>query len=104
MLRLRRPAISRFGIEKGRAARPFSFYLQNKEPEMKISPARKAAFDVLLRVERDAAFSSALLPQLEPQLNEKDRGLCHELVLGVLRRKLYLDAFIELLSKGKRID
>jgi 16S rRNA (cytosine967-C5)-methyltransferase len=71
---------------------------------MKISPARKAAFDVLLRVERDAAFSSALLPQFESQLNEKDRGLCHELVLGVLRRKLYLDAFIEQLSRGKRID
>src|SRR5436190_1210562 len=71
---------------------------------MKISPARKAAFDVLLRVERDAAFSSALLPQFESQLNEKDRGLCHELTLGVLRRKLYLDAFIEQLSSGKRID
>jgi len=71
---------------------------------MKISPARKAAFDVLLRVERDAAFSSALLPQFESQLNEKDRALCHELALGVLRRKLYLDAFIEQLSSGKRID
>ena len=71
---------------------------------MKISPARKAAFDILLRVERDAAFSSALLPQFESQLNDKDRGLCHELVLGVLRRKLYLDALIEQLSRGKRID
>ena len=71
---------------------------------MKISPARIAAFDVLLRIERDAALSSVLLPQVEIALNEKDRGLCHELVLGVLRRKLYLDQLIENLSLGKRLD
>ena len=71
---------------------------------MKISPARRAAFDVLLRIERDGAFSSVLLPQFEEGLSEKDRGLCHEIVLGVLRRKLYLDALIRLLSNGRKLD
>ena len=71
---------------------------------MKISPARVAAFDVLLQIERKAAFSSVLLPKYEEELNAKDRGLCHEIVLGVLRRKLFLDANIDTLSKGKRID
>jgi 16S rRNA (cytosine967-C5)-methyltransferase len=71
---------------------------------MNISPARTAAFDILIRVEKDGAFSSALLPQFEETLSEKDSSLCHELTLGVLRRKLYLDAVIDKLSKGKRID
>ena len=71
---------------------------------MKISPARTAAFDVLLRIERDGAFSSVLLPQFESGLIEKDRGLCHEIVLGVLRRKLSLDHLITSLSGGKRLD
>jgi 16S rRNA (cytosine967-C5)-methyltransferase len=71
---------------------------------MTISPARTAAFDVLLRIERDAALSSVLLPQFEANLNSKDRSLCHELVLGTLRRKLYLDRLIEELSRGRKID
>lgn len=71
---------------------------------MNISRARTAAFDILMRIEKDGSFSSALLPQFEEVLSEKDRALCHELTLGVLRRKLYLDAIIDSLSKGKRID
>jgi 16S rRNA (cytosine967-C5)-methyltransferase len=71
---------------------------------MTISPARTAAFDVLLRIERDAALSSVLLPRFEANLNSKDRALCHELVLGTLRRKLYLDRLIEELARGKKID
>ncbi|MFL6467127.1 MAG: 16S rRNA (cytosine(967)-C(5))-methyltransferase RsmB [Pyrinomonadaceae bacterium] len=71
---------------------------------MKISPARMAAFDILLRIERDSAFSSVLLPQFESKLNDKDRGLCHEIVLGVLRRKLCLDEIVRQLSNDRRID
>lgn len=67
---------------------------------MKISPARTAAFDILLKIEKDGAYSSALLPVYEENLAPRDRGLCHELVLGVLRRKLYLDRVIkEFVSK-----
>ena len=67
---------------------------------MKISPARIAAFDVLLRVENDRAFSSVLLPAAEEGLSQADRALCHELVLGTLRRQIYLDKLIDSLSGG----
>jgi 16S rRNA (cytosine967-C5)-methyltransferase len=71
---------------------------------MKVSPARRAAFDVLMRVERDRAFSSVLLPQFESKLSEKDSKLCHEIVLGVLRRKLLLDKYVDELTEGRKID
>jgi 16S rRNA (cytosine967-C5)-methyltransferase len=71
---------------------------------MAISPARIAAYEVLLRIERDHAYSSVLLPQFEEQLSEKDRGLCHEIVLGVLRRKYGLDAAITRFAGSKKID
>ena len=71
---------------------------------MKISPARAAAFDVLCRIETENAFSSALLPVFEETLAANDRGLCHEITLGVLRRKLFLDRLIDDLSKGRKLD
>ena len=71
---------------------------------MKVSPARAAAFDVLARVERERAFTSVLLPQYEENLSGADRGLCHELVLGTLRKQLWLDRLIDKLSGGKKLD
>jgi 16S rRNA (cytosine967-C5)-methyltransferase len=62
---------------------------------MQISPARRAAFEILQRVEEESAYSSALLAATNDELNEKDRALCHELVLGVLRRRLWLDRCIQ---------
>lgn len=71
---------------------------------MKISPARIAAFEILLKIERDRAFSSVLLPEAEQNLSEKDKGLCHEIVLGVLRKKLHLDALITAIGKPRKLD
>lgn len=71
---------------------------------MKISPARRAAFDVLLTVEKECAFTSVLLPDIERELSGPDRGLCHELVLGTLRNRLLLDRYIELFTDGRRLD
>jgi len=71
---------------------------------MRVSPARAAAFDVLHRIESEGAFSSILLPIFEERLSERDRGLCHEIVLGVLRRRLYLDAIIDALAGCRRLD
>ena len=71
---------------------------------MKISPARTAAFDVLLKIFRDGGYSSILLPAAEADLSERDRGLCHELVMGVLRNRLSLDAAVDRFSGGKNLD
>src|SRR5687767_1730805 len=71
---------------------------------MKISPARLAAFEILERIETERAFSSALLPLYEERLEPNDRGLCHELVLGALRRQLYLDKVIEHFAGSKKLD
>jgi len=71
---------------------------------MKISPARVAAFQILTRIETEKAFSSALLPVYEENLEVKDRGLCHEITLGVLRKQIYLDRIIENLTNGKKLD
>lgn len=65
-----------------------------------ISPARVAAFNILKQVE-NGAFSSVLLAAEEPRLQPADRSLCHELVLGVLRWQLLLDAIVEHFSKRR---
>jgi transcription termination factor NusB len=65
-----------------------------------VSPARVAAFDILRKIE-DGAFSSVLLAAKEPELNQVDRALCHELVMGVLRWQLKLDKLIEHFAKRK---
>lgn len=71
---------------------------------MKISPARIAAFDVLMSVETAGGHSSALLAEAESDLSPLDASLTHEIVLGVLRNKLTLDHFIDRFSKGKALD
>ena len=62
---------------------------------MPVSPARRAAFEILRRVEQESAYSSALLASFGDNLNPRDRALTHELVLGILRRRLWLDRTIE---------
>ncbi|MGB7201891.1 MAG: 16S rRNA (cytosine(967)-C(5))-methyltransferase RsmB [Pyrinomonadaceae bacterium] len=71
---------------------------------MKISPARTAAFDILLRIEREKSYSSVLLPTYEDNLAAADRALCHELVLGSLRRQILLDREIDVLTGNKKLD
>src|SRR5713226_3395303 len=66
---------------------------------MTTSPARRAAFRILRRVEMEGAYASVLLASLDPEMREDDRALCHELVLGVLRRQLWLDRAIEHFAK-----
>ena len=60
-----------------------------------VSASRRAAFEILEKIEKERAFSSALLPVYEENLTAKDRALCHELTLGVLRNQIYLDKIIE---------
>jgi 16S rRNA (cytosine967-C5)-methyltransferase len=59
-----------------------------------VSPARAAAFDVLLRVLR-GAYASDLLIQRTSQLSSRDAGLASHIVFGVLRFRAQLDFLID---------
>ena len=63
---------------------------------MGISPARTAAFDILVRIDRENGFASELLhsERLAP-LSAADRGLAMEIVMGVLRWRSRLDDAIQ---------
>ncbi len=57
-----------------------------------ISPARRAAFEALLRVERDTAYSDAVLhSRLLDDIDTRGRALATEIVMGCLRRRGELD-------------
>jgi 16S rRNA (cytosine967-C5)-methyltransferase len=68
---------------------------------MTVSPARRSAFEILRRVETESAYASVLLAALDSSMREDDRALCHELVLGVLRQRLWLDKAIEHFGERK---
>jgi len=66
---------------------------QNSHPE--VSPARAAAFDILLRVERESSYASELLhSRIYDRLTTVDHSLATELVMGVLRWRSLLDSQI----------
>ena len=68
---------------------------------MTVAPARRSAFEILRRVETESAYASVQLAALDSRMREDDRALCHELVLGVLRRQLWLDKTIEHFGERK---
>ena len=66
---------------------------------MPVSPARAAAFDILLRVERESSYASELLHSAAfKNLSPSDHGLATELVMGVLRWRSKLDGEIARVS------
>lgn len=59
---------------------------------MPVSPARAAAFDILLRVESEASYASELLHSASyARLSASDHALATELVMSVLRWRSRLD-------------
>src|SRR5947207_417545 len=65
----------------------------------KVSPARLAAYQVLLRVEvRDSYAAELLHSELLKDLSTADRALTTEIVLGTLRWQSRLDFRLALLS------
>ena len=59
---------------------------------MPVSAARAAAFEILLRVEREQSYASELLHSARfATLSPSDHGLVTELVMGVLRWRSLLD-------------
>jgi len=60
-----------------------------------VSPARAAAFDILLRIEEQDSYASELLHASQyKNLSPVDHGLMTELVMGVLRWRSVLDRAI----------
>src|SRR5207302_10093384 len=66
-----------------------------------VSPARAAAFDILLRIEEQDSYASELLHASQyKNLSPVDHGLMTELVMGVLRWRSVLDrAFCQASSR-----
>lgn len=63
---------------------------------MPISPARRAAFGVLLRIHQTGAFVDEMLHgRLFESLSPRDSGLATEIVLGTLRQQQALDSLLE---------
>ena len=59
---------------------------------MPVSPARAAAFDILLRVERESSYAAELLHSVTHEhLSTPDHALATELVMGTLRWRSRLD-------------
>jgi 16S rRNA (cytosine967-C5)-methyltransferase len=74
---------------------------------MPVTPARAAAFEILLRVERDRCYASELLHSGRLSiLSPSDHGLATELVMGVLRWRSVLDQRLAAASSQKleRLD
>ena len=68
---------------------------RNREPKTTVSPARAAAFDILLCVERESSYATELLhSKTIASLTKIDHALATELVMGVLRWRSLLDSQI----------
>ena len=71
---------------------------------MTVSPARKLAFEILLKV-GDGGYASDLLAARSAGLDARDAGLAHELVFGSLRYQGQLDYLIGHYSgRAQRLD
>lgn len=68
-----------------------------------LSPARRIAFDVLLRVE-SGAWASDLLRAASAPLDSRDAGLASEIVFGTLRYQAQLDHLIAHRTPKARLD
>ena len=69
---------------------------------MAVSAARAAAFEILLRVEREDSYAAELLHSAAlAKLSARDHGLTTELVMGVLRWRALLDRRVGAASSQK---
>lgn len=65
---------------------------ETRPPKPQCSPSRAAAFDILLRVERESSYAAELLHSATYETaSPADHGLATELVMGVLRWRSTLD-------------
>jgi 16S rRNA (cytosine967-C5)-methyltransferase len=73
------------------------------EARASLSPARRAAFDVLLRVFEEGAYADRALRSAASALDERDRALARRLAFGAVQRVRTLDHAIERLGR-RRIE
>src|SRR5689334_630668 len=66
---------------------------------MAVSPARRAAFEVLLRVFEHGAYADRAFRTAARDLDERDRAFAHRLAYGTVQRVRTLDHAIETLGK-----
>lgn len=72
---------------------------KRRDSEAAVSPARSAAFDILIRVECESSYASELLHSRTYEgLTTVDHSLATELVMGVLRWRSLLDSRIAEIS------
>jgi len=66
---------------------------------VKVAPARRAAYEVLLRVSEEGAFADRALRSASAALDDRDRSLARRLAFGSVQRLRTLDHAIETLGK-----
>jgi 16S rRNA (cytosine967-C5)-methyltransferase len=71
-----------------------------------VSPARRAAYDVLVRVFEDGAYADRALRSAAEGLDERDRALARRLAYGAVQRVRTLDHALEILGRRRveRLD
>ncbi|GFN31985.1 16S rRNA (cytosine(967)-C(5))-methyltransferase RsmB [Paenibacillus xylaniclasticus] len=92
---------TRRSVNGGKSNKPSS--TGGQRPKRRQLTAREVALDVLVKVEKEGAFSNlALSAALQhAELSRPDAGLATELVYGTIQRKLSIDyALSELAAKG----
>jgi 16S rRNA (cytosine967-C5)-methyltransferase len=66
---------------------------------MSIAPARRAAFDTILRVFEEDAYADRAFPAAAAALDPRDRALAQRLAYGTIQRVRTLDHGIEMLGR-----
>jgi 16S rRNA (cytosine967-C5)-methyltransferase len=71
-----------------------------------VAPARRAAFQVVLRVFEDGAYADRALRSAASELGDRDRALARRLAFGTVQRVRTLDHAIEVIGRRKvhRLD
>src|SRR5207302_8997108 len=104
----RRPARARLaGARGGRPFRPGRGAARGRQADdvrgmatrAALSPARKAAYDVVLRVFEDDAYADRVLATAAAGLDRRDRALAQQIAYGTVKRVRALDHGIETLGR-----
>jgi 16S rRNA (cytosine967-C5)-methyltransferase len=66
---------------------------------VKVAAARRAAYEVLLRVDEEGAYADRALRSVSAGLDDRDRSLARQLAFGSVQRLRTLDYAIETLGK-----